>query len=123
MLVARWVPIAIAGSLFLASCSAENACWPAAADTFDGNTNEGCEPKPTFESCEVPNGSIVGPNGQVLTPDGGTVTCTDLCSPTEYSLACSGSETIAAPASALHCTILVVDTLSNAFFYCCPCSR
>jgi hypothetical protein len=98
--------------------------WPAAADTFDAGANQGCKPRAAFESCEVPNGSIILSDGGVLTPGGGTVTCRDLCSATEYALTCSGADPseIPAPDPSLNCTILPIPTPSTALFYCCPCS-
>ncbi len=118
-------PSATSGSL---SCQ-----WPAAADTFDAGTNQGCKPNPGFESCEVPNGSIILADGGVVTPDGGVVTCTDLCCATEYELTCSGAppreidgglvdEDIPTPAPSLNCKAIPIPTPINSSFYCCPCA-
>jgi hypothetical protein len=104
--------------------------WPSAADTFNADAGAGCKPGPGFESCVVPNGSIILGDGGVVTPDGGVVMCTDLCSPTEYSLSCSGAFSaenagavqIPAPASSLGCSILPLPTPINELFYCCPCA-
>src|ERR1700674_2527254 len=52
------------------------ACaWPAAADTFNADTGEGCSPKSMFQICQVPSGSTVHADGSITTPDGGTVVC------------------------------------------------
>jgi hypothetical protein len=103
------------------------ACnWPATADTFDASVNQGCKPHPTFEICQVPNGSLILADGGVVTPDGGMVDCNNACSSTQYSLTCSSAavfgETIPSPDPSLDCAIIPISTPSNFDFYCCPCS-
>jgi hypothetical protein len=119
---------AIALALGLFSCSGERgvtlearlipACtWPAAA------IDTGCTPRSMFDICEVPSGSTVQADGSVLTPGGGVVSCADACSPSEYSLTCTGArdQPIPQPASSLNCKAIPIPTPSNELFYCCPC--
>jgi hypothetical protein len=108
-----------------AGSSSATCNWPAGADTFDTTTNQGCRPRPTFEICQVPSGSVIEPDGGVLTPDGGAVHCDDACSSTQYALTCSSSASsgqIPPPDPSLSCTIIAIPTPSNADFYCCACS-
>jgi len=125
---------ATTGSCPAATSGASSCQWPATADTFDAGTNQGCKPNPGFESCEVPNGSIILGDGGVVTPDGGVVTCTDLCCATEYALTCSGpafievdgglvgDQGIPGPSASLNCRVLPLPTPENVQFYCCSCT-
>jgi hypothetical protein len=55
-----------------------------------------------------------------MTPNEASVTCTDPCSATEYSLACSG---FAMADSSLNCKVVPEPTFNGDTNYCCPCGQ
>ena len=115
----------------LGQSSSQTTCaWPVGADTYQASTHVGCKPTPTFDICEVPNGTIAEADGGFILADGGvgSANCTDACSSTEYALSCfsggaSASARIPDPAPALACNSIPIPTPSGALFYCCPCAR
>jgi hypothetical protein len=101
--------------------------WPALADTYDAGSG-GCLPSPSFNICQVPNGTIVLQDGGFFVPDGGEpAVCTDACRQAEYALSCeatedsSGNLQFNGPDPSLQCSAIPMPTPIGASFYCCPC--
>lgn len=90
-------------------------------------TRGACTPRPGFQGCVVPNGSVVEPDGTIKTPDGETASCKALCAPTDFALTCLSSSPTDAisptPDPSLGCTPIVVPTPLGTTFYCCPCAN
>jgi hypothetical protein len=93
---------------------------PAAANTFSATSSAGCQPQTVFQICEVPSGSTYEPDGSISTPNGAAVMCSDPCSATEYSLACTGN---AVADSSLGCKVIPLPTPEGATNFCCPCGQ
>ena len=103
--------------------------WPASADTLGDASAGGCKPRPAFDICTVPNGSLVDVDGDIFGPNGQPVigACQDACTSSEYALDCIGASPPAGgipdPDPALGCKVIPIPTPSNALFYCCPCTN
>ncbi|AKV01112.1 hypothetical protein AKJ09_07775 [Labilithrix luteola] len=85
-----------------------------------------CTPKPGFQGCEVPSGSVVNAaDGTITTPDGEVAKCHALCAPSDFALTCASSpgSNPPPPAPALGCTVIPMPTPSGRLFYCCPCAN
>jgi len=90
---------------------------PTNANTMDGGV--GCDPSPPQQFCQVSSGATILPNGTV---QNGTATCTNDCQPSEYSLICNSSSTMAtAPDPSLNCKSVGGPQPANQGTYCCPC--
>lgn len=121
-------------AVLLCSCSPMNGnqsvngdlaeCWSPSVDTYDSDAGVGCSPSPEFNGCQVSNGATVLQDGGVIN---GTETCTDYCSPSEYSLICRGGMSemcyqLALPSPSLGCSVVRIPTPACTTVYCCPCS-
>jgi len=93
---------------------------PVSADTFSEASGAGCKAHTVFQICEVPSGSTIEGDGAITTPNDASVTCTDPCSTTEYSLACSG---FAMADPGLNCKVVPEPTFNGDTNYCCPCGE
>jgi hypothetical protein len=106
-----------------ASATDAGACAaPAAAETYNDASATGCQQRDRLLVCDVPNGSTIELDGSVETPDGASVTCTDTCSPNEYTLICVDPTQVLQPDPSLKCNVIALPTPEGVTNYCCPCS-
>jgi hypothetical protein len=84
---------------------------PTSADSYGDGSNTGCSPS-AAQNCTV---------------DNGVETCTSLCSPSQFYLACDGPlgtvGTAPSPDPSLNCTNVGGPTASYEEDYCCACAE